>query len=201
MELVILVYFTATADVLHTVVTKVFQDGGRLLISSRAFTSSSIVIPCVYNWERVLLTIAASGGIRSETFAAVSHRTSRAGYGSSGGHPETTVSEGVKGTTMVILHFVGFLNSAINGGRQQGVEPRSPAAGTWAIPISRSRASLEGKGKGLRAGGAVHVVFAIRTFQRGVCRTLCIVSSTDAHNNNVRVQPVGTEECTSGSSG
>jgi hypothetical protein len=46
MELIVSEYFTAAADALHTVVTKVSQDGGRLLISSTAFNSSSIVIPC-----------------------------------------------------------------------------------------------------------------------------------------------------------
>jgi hypothetical protein len=39
------------ADALHTVVTKVSQDGRRLLISKRAFSSSSIVIPCADSWE------------------------------------------------------------------------------------------------------------------------------------------------------
>jgi hypothetical protein len=36
MELVVSEYFTAATDVLHKVVTKVSQVGGRLLISSRA---------------------------------------------------------------------------------------------------------------------------------------------------------------------
>jgi hypothetical protein len=53
MELVISEYFTAAADALHTVVKKVSQDGGRLLISSRAFSSSSIVIPCADSWEMI----------------------------------------------------------------------------------------------------------------------------------------------------
>jgi hypothetical protein len=45
MELVVSEYLTAVADAVHMVVTKVSQDGGRLLISKRAFSSSSIVIP------------------------------------------------------------------------------------------------------------------------------------------------------------
>jgi hypothetical protein len=53
MELVVLEYFTAATDVLHTIVTKVSQDGGRLLISSRAFSSSSIIILCANNWEMI----------------------------------------------------------------------------------------------------------------------------------------------------
>jgi hypothetical protein len=55
MELVISKYFMAAASALHTVVTKVFQDGGRLLISSTAFSSSSIVIPCGNSWEMIPL--------------------------------------------------------------------------------------------------------------------------------------------------
>jgi hypothetical protein len=51
MELVVSEYFTAIAEALHTVVTKVSQDGGRLLISNRAFSSSSIVMPCADSWE------------------------------------------------------------------------------------------------------------------------------------------------------
>jgi hypothetical protein len=54
MELVVSKYFTAVADALHTVMTKVSQDGGRLLISNRVFKSSSIVIPCVDSWEIML---------------------------------------------------------------------------------------------------------------------------------------------------
>jgi hypothetical protein len=53
MELVVSQYFTALADVLHTDVTKVSQDSGRLLISNRAFSSLSIVIPCADNWEMI----------------------------------------------------------------------------------------------------------------------------------------------------
>jgi hypothetical protein len=51
MELVVSEYFMVIADALETVVTKVSQDGGRLLINNRAFSSSSIVIPCVDSWE------------------------------------------------------------------------------------------------------------------------------------------------------
>jgi hypothetical protein len=45
--------FTAVADVLHTVVTKVSQDDGRLLINIRALNSSSIVIPYADSWEMI----------------------------------------------------------------------------------------------------------------------------------------------------
>jgi hypothetical protein len=55
MELVVSEYFTAVADALQTVVTKVSQDGGRVLISSRALSSSSIVIPCADSWEMIPL--------------------------------------------------------------------------------------------------------------------------------------------------
>jgi hypothetical protein len=46
MELIVSEYFMATTDVLQTVMTKVSQDAGRLLISSGGFSSSSIIIPC-----------------------------------------------------------------------------------------------------------------------------------------------------------
>jgi hypothetical protein len=53
MELVVLEYFTAAVDALQTAVTKVSQDGGRVLISNRALSSSSIVIPCGDSWELI----------------------------------------------------------------------------------------------------------------------------------------------------
>jgi hypothetical protein len=53
MELIISEYFTAEVDALHTVVKKVSQDGGKLLINSRAFSSSSIVIPCADSWVMI----------------------------------------------------------------------------------------------------------------------------------------------------
>jgi hypothetical protein len=55
MELVFSEYFTTVADALHTFIKKVSQDGGRLLITNRAFSSSSIVIPCVENWKMIPL--------------------------------------------------------------------------------------------------------------------------------------------------
>jgi hypothetical protein len=51
MELVVSEYFMAVADALQTVVTKVSQDGGSLLISNRAFSMSSIVNPCADSRE------------------------------------------------------------------------------------------------------------------------------------------------------
>jgi hypothetical protein len=51
MDLVVSEYFTAAAGALHMVVTKVSQDGGRLLISNGAFSSLSIVMPCADSWE------------------------------------------------------------------------------------------------------------------------------------------------------
>ena len=44
-ELVTSEYFTTVADVFHTMVTKVLHEGGRLIVSNMAFTSSSIVVP------------------------------------------------------------------------------------------------------------------------------------------------------------
>ena len=41
----------AVAEALHTVVTKVSQEEGRLLMSIMALSSSSIVVPCDVIWE------------------------------------------------------------------------------------------------------------------------------------------------------
>jgi hypothetical protein len=53
MELVVSEYFTAVVDALQMVMTKVSQDGGRVLISNRALSSSSIIIPCADSWEMI----------------------------------------------------------------------------------------------------------------------------------------------------
>jgi hypothetical protein len=48
-----LVVSTAAVDTLEMVVTKVSLHGGRLLISNRAFNSSSIVIACADSREMI----------------------------------------------------------------------------------------------------------------------------------------------------
>jgi hypothetical protein len=53
MELVVSEYFIAGVDVLHTVVTKVSQDGGILLVRNRVFNSLSIDIPCAESYEMI----------------------------------------------------------------------------------------------------------------------------------------------------
>ena len=49
--LVTLEYLMAVVEALHTVVTKVSQEEGRLLMSIIALSSSSIVVPCDEIWE------------------------------------------------------------------------------------------------------------------------------------------------------
>ena len=44
-------YFTAVVEALHTIVTKVSHEEGRLLMSSIALSSSSIVVPWAEIWE------------------------------------------------------------------------------------------------------------------------------------------------------
>ena len=47
-------YLMAIVEALHTVVTKVSQEEGRLLMSIIALSSSSIVVPCDVIWELIL---------------------------------------------------------------------------------------------------------------------------------------------------
>ena len=44
-------YFTTTVEALHTVVTKVFHEKGRLLMSNIALNSSSVVVAWAEIWE------------------------------------------------------------------------------------------------------------------------------------------------------
>ena len=44
-------YLMAIVEVLHTVVTRVSQEEGRLLMSIIGLSSSSIVVPCDVIWE------------------------------------------------------------------------------------------------------------------------------------------------------
>ena len=47
-------YLMAIVEALHTVVTKVSYEEGRLLMSIIALSSSSIIIPCDEIWELIL---------------------------------------------------------------------------------------------------------------------------------------------------
>jgi hypothetical protein len=53
MDLIVSDYITVAVDALHTVETKVSQEGGRLLICNRAFNLSLIHIPCANSWEMI----------------------------------------------------------------------------------------------------------------------------------------------------
>ena len=44
-------YWMGIVEALHTIVTKVSQEEGRLLMSIIALSSSSIVVPCDEIWE------------------------------------------------------------------------------------------------------------------------------------------------------
>ena len=47
-------YLMVVVEALHTVVTKVSQEEGRLLMSIMALSSSLIVVPCDVIWEIIL---------------------------------------------------------------------------------------------------------------------------------------------------
>jgi hypothetical protein len=99
----------------------------------------------------------------------------------------TLRSKSAEGTATIVLRFAGFFNGTLNGGDQPSVEPRSPAAATWIVPISRSRAPRKGRGKSVPTGSTVHIVLAVWALQCGVRTVLCTMPSQDAHDCDVRI--------------
>jgi hypothetical protein len=82
------------------------------------------------------------------------------GYGSNRGDLETPVSEGVTRTAPIGVRINGCFHGAIDGNRQSCTQPRSPAIGTWVVPVPRNCPFPEGQGESLPAGSAVYTVQA-----------------------------------------